>query len=158
MIRIQGKQILAADRIEVWQLLTDMDRLSKIAPRISKVEDKGALEYVAYSKVHIGKLKGSVKANLQFADITPPDSYVLKIMHKNFLGRAFADMLIELKSIREGSHTEISFSGDLKMTGLFGKLEPHIKQETIEGLTKQMFAELGRELKKDIKERELVAV
>ena len=43
----------------------------------------------------------------------------------------------------------------MKMTGLFSKLESHIKQETIEGLTKQMFAELGRELRKDIKQRQL---
>ena len=76
-------------------------------------------------------------------------------MHRNFLGKAFTDMLIELQSTADGFQTEISFSGDMKMTGLFSKLESHIKQETIEGLTKQMFAELGRELRKDIKQRQL---
>ena len=155
MIRIEGKQILAAEKKEVWQLLTDMEKLAKVAPRISKVDRKGKDEYMAFSKVHIGMLKGSVKANLQFADITPPDSYVLKIMHRNFLGKAFGDMLIELQPTADGFQTEVSFSGDIKMTGLFGKLESHIKQETIEGLTKQMFAELGRELRKDIKKRQL---
>ena len=155
MIKIEGKQILPAEKKEVWQLLTDMGKLAQITPRISKVDKKGKDEYVAFSEVHIGMLKGSVKANLQFTDITPPNSYILKIMHRNFLGKAFADMLIELESTADGLQTEISFSGDMKMTGLFSKLESHIKQETIEGLTKQMFAELGRELRKDIKQRQL---
>jgi len=123
----------------------DTDTLARIVPGISRLEKTGENTYKSILDIKLGPVSGSFNGNLQMDEIAAPDGFTLKVQQNSKIGNANAAIKIGLMNVEE-KKTEVSFDGDVKLSGLLASMGQRIIGSVANTLSKQFFSNLEKEV------------
>ena len=146
-MQLTGKHIVNAAPSKVWDMLMDTDTLARIVPGISRLEKTGENTYKSILDIKLGPVSGSFNGNLQMDEIAAPDGFTLKVQQNSKIGNANAAIKIGLMNVEE-KKTEVSFDGDVKLSGLLASMGQRVIGSVANTLSKQFFSNLEKELEK----------
>ena len=145
-MQLTGKHVVDAAPEKVWDMLMDTDTLARIVPGISRLEKTGDNTFKSVLEIKLGPVSGSFTGNLQLEEITEQKGFTLKVQQNSKIGNANAAIKIDLLQI-DTCQIEISFNGDVRMTGLLANMGQRVMGGVANTLTKQFFANFEKELK-----------
>ena len=146
-MQLAGKHIVNAPPSKVWDMLMDTDTLARIVPGVSRLEKTGENTYKSILEIKLGPVSGSFNGNLQMEEITAPVGFTLKVQQNSKIGNANAAIKIGLLNAAD-SKTEVSFDGDVKLSGLLASMGQRVIGGVANTLSKQFFSNLDKELEK----------
>lgn len=144
-MNLKGKQTYDATPQEIWDILMDTQKLAKITPGVSKLEQTGTDQYNAISEIKIGPVKGSFQGDLSLEEKEEPSRFILKVKQLSKIGNADASVNIEINPVGE-NQTELAFNGKAKLSGTLARTGQRVLTGVANSLTKQFFAGLKDEL------------
>ncbi len=144
-MQLNGTHLLQAAPQRIWQMLMDTDTLAKIVPGITRLEKTGDNNYKSILEVKIGPVSGSFTGNLQLEDMIEPTGFTLKVQQNSKMGNADAAIKINMTGVNE-NQTELSFDGDVKISGLLARMGQRVLGGVANTLTKQFFNNLEKEI------------
>ena len=145
-MQLAGKYVLHAAPPTVWATLMNKDTLARVVPGISRLEQTGDHTFKSILDIKLGPVNGSFTGNLQLDDLQEPNAFTLKAQQNSKIGNANAAIKINLVRIDETGDTEISFDGDVKLSGMLASLGQRVMGGVSNTLTKQFFSNLEKEI------------
>ena len=146
-MELKGKRNVETDPVTLWNMLMDVEILPKIVPGISKLEKTGENTYSSVLEVQFGPVSGEFTGDMQMEDISHQRSFTLKAQQHNKIGTVNSVMKIELMPIVDNK-TEVSFSGEVTISGLMTMMGQKFLSSVTDMLTTQFFANLDHEIAK----------
>jgi carbon monoxide dehydrogenase subunit G len=146
-MELNGRHTVNATPMTIWAMLMDTDTLSKIIPGISRLEKTGENRFNSFIDLKFGLVNGTFHGDLQMEEVNEPKSFLLKVHQSSSIGKANADIRIELTPVTE-TETEIRFDGNVKLAGLLAGIGQRVIGGVANVLSKQFFANLDHELAK----------
>ncbi len=144
-MQLTGSQTLNAPPSRVWEMLLDPDVLAKVVPGISKLEKQSENSFKSVTNIKIGPVGGSFTGNLQLENIVQEKSFVLKAQQNSKIGNANVAVKINVTPV-DGQQTQVSFDGDVKLSGMLASMGQRVIGGVANTLTKQFFNNLEKEL------------
>jgi len=126
-------------------MLMDTDTLARIVPGISKLEKNGDNSYISTISMKLGPVSSSFTGNLQMEDIQQEKGFTLKVQQNSKIGNANAAIKIDLIPVVE-NQTEVSFEGDVKLSGMLASMGQRVLGGVANTLSKQFFTNMDKEL------------
>ena len=142
---LTGKHVVNAGPTRVWQMLMDTDTLARIVPGISKLEKNGDNSYISTISMKLGPVSSSFTGNLQMEIIQQEKGFTLKVQQNSKIGNANAAIKIDLTPVVE-NQTEVSFEGDVKLSGMLASMGQRVLGGVANTLSKQFFTNMDKEL------------
>ena len=142
---LTGKHVVNAGPTRVWQMLMDTDTLARIVPGISKLEKNGDNSYISTISMKLGPVSSSFTGNLQMEDIQQEKGFTLKVQQNSKIGNANAAIKIDITPVVE-NQTEVSFEGDVKLSGMLASMGQRVLGGVANTLSKQFFTNMDKEL------------
>ncbi len=152
-MHLDGTHTLNAPREKIWNMLLDPEVLERVVPGVKTLEPEGEGVYKAISEVKMGPVSGSFTGQMEVANQEPPESFVLKMKQNSKIGNVAAEGTIGLKPLTD-DQTEITFSGDAKLSGTLARMGQRVLSGVAKSMTKQFFQALEEELATGQKETE----
>ncbi len=146
-MNLKGTHKVNASAKKIWDLLMDTDTLARITPAITKLEKIDAENFKAIADVKIGPINGAFTGNLKISELVEPQSFTLAVQQNSKIGNADVAMKMNLNSLSE-SETEVSFDGNVKLTGMLNTMGQRVITPIANMLTKQFFDALAIEVAK----------
>src|SRR4029077_1495089 len=122
---------------EVWALLTDASRLSRLLPGCARLEPDGPDRYTAAVKFGIAAITGKYAGKLEFAEKKPPHSLILKMDGKGLPGFVNGEGRIELTP--KGHDTELTYTGEAQVGGLIASVGQRMLDAAARKIVQQFF-------------------
>lgn len=144
-MQLTGNKLLNASTARVFSMLMDPDVLAKIVPGVSSLQKISENSYKSILSLKIGPVGGSFSGNLQIEDIIPDKSFTLKAQQNSKIGNANAIVKIAMKEAAN-NQAEVSFDGDVKLSGVLATMGQRVIGGVANTLTKQFFNNLESEL------------
>lgn len=144
-MHLTGNHVFAAPPEKVWALLMDTPTLAKLVPGITSLEQVEENKYKALLGVKLGPVNANFVGHLQLEDLQPPHSFTMKVQQNSKVGNAAATIAIGLQSV-DGKQTEVSFQGDVKLSGMLASMGQRLIGSVAQTLSKQFFLNLEKEL------------
>lgn len=144
-MHLDGTHTLNAPRQQVWNMLLDPKVLARVVPGVKTLDPEGDGMYKAISEVKMGPVSGSFSGQMEVADQNPPERFTLKMKQNSKIGNVAAEGNISLKPLGE-SQTEVTFSGDAKLTGTLARMGQRVLSGVAKSMTKQFFQALEEEI------------
>ncbi len=143
-MKFAGTATLPAPPSEVWSLLTDASRLSRILPGCERLEPDGPDRYKAAVKFGIAAISGKYAGTLEFAEKKPAHSLILKLDGKGLPGFVKGEGRIELNA--KGGETEIVYTGEAQVGGLIASVGQRMLDAAARKIVQQFFDSAKAEL------------
>ncbi len=143
-MKIAGTAILPAPPAEVWSLLTDASRLSRLLPGCERLEPDGKDRYKAAVKFGIAAISGKYAGTLEFAQKKPPHSLMLRMDGKGLPGFVKGEGRIELTAKDHG--TALTYSGEAQVGGLIASVGQRMLDAAARKIVQQFFESAKAEL------------
>lgn len=144
-MQLTGSHVVQADAATVWKLLNDTDTLARIVPGISKLEKIEENSFKSTLGVKLGPVNASFNGSLQMEDIAENERFTLKVQQNSKIGNAAAAIGIRLVPV-SASATEVSFDGDVKLSGMLASMGQRLIGSVANTLSKQFFQNMEKEL------------
>lgn len=144
-MQLTGKQVLNAGPAQIWKKLMDIDTLARIMPGVSSLERIGDNSFISTLQIKLGPVNGSFSGNMQLEDIIEEKNFTLKVQQSSKVGNANAAVKVNLSPI-DANHTQVSFDGDARLSGLLAGMGQRVVGGVANTLTKQFFTNLEKEL------------
>jgi carbon monoxide dehydrogenase subunit G len=144
-MQLTGKHVVNALPSKIWEMLMDTDTLARIVPGISRLEKTGDNKYKSIIEIKMGPVNSSFAGDLQMEDIKEPEGFTLKVQQNSKIGNANAAIKISLLPVNE-NNTEVSFDGDVKLSGMLAAMGQRLIGGVSNTLTKQFFSNMEKEL------------
>ena len=143
-MKLAGTVALPAPPDEVWSLLTDASRLSRLLPGCERLEPDGPDRYKAAVKFGIAAITGKYAGTLEFADKRPPHSLVLKLDGKGLPGFVKGEGRIELAA--KGTVTELTYTGEAQVGGVIASVGQRMLDAAARKIVQEFFDSAKAEL------------
>jgi carbon monoxide dehydrogenase subunit G len=143
-VKLAGTASLPAPPSEVWSLLTDPARLSRLLPGCERLEPDGPDRFKAAVKFGIAAISGKYAGTVEFAEKKPPHSLVLKMDGKGLPGFVKGEGRIELTA--SGSGTELAYTGEAQVGGLIASVGQRMLDAAARKIVQQFFESAKAEL------------
>ena len=143
-MKLAGTASLPAPPAEVWSLLTDASRLSRLLPGCERLEPDGPDRYKVAVKFGIAAISGKYAGTLEFSQKKPPHSLVLKMDGKGLPGFVKGEGRIDLAP--KGSDTELTYSGEAQVGGLIASVGQRMIDAAARKIVQQFFESAKAEL------------
>lgn len=143
-MKLAGTINLPAPPEEVWSLLTDASRLSRLLPGCERLEPDGHDRYKAAVKFGIAAITGKYAGTLEFAEKKPPHSLVLKMDGKGLPGFVKGEGRIQL--VPKGTETELTYSGEAQVGGVIASVGQRMIDAAARKIVQQFFDSAKAEL------------
>ena len=143
-MKLAGTASLPAPPSEVWSLLTDPARLSRLLPGCERLEPDGPDRFKAAVKFGIAAISGKYAGTVEFAEKKPPHSLVLKMDGKGLPGFVKGEGRIELTA--KGSDTELAYTGEAQVGGLIASVGQRMLDAAARKIVQQFFESAKAEL------------
>ena len=145
-MNLTGKYTVNAPAKLIWDLLMDPDTLARITPAITSLERIDEDNFKAIADVKIGPVGGSFSGNLNLSEKVEPESFKLTIQQNSKIGNAHAVIHMKMNALSE-TQTEVSFDGDVKLSGVLNTMGGRVITPVANMLSKQFFEALELEVK-----------
>lgn len=143
-MKLEGTIQLPAPPDEVWSLLTDASRLSRLLPGCERLEPDGPDRYKAAVKFGIAAITGKYAGTLEFAQKKPPHSLVLKMDGKGLPGFVKGEGRIQL--VAKGAETELAYTGEAQVGGVIASVGQRMLDAAARKIVQQFFDSVKTEL------------
>lgn len=143
-MKLAGTASLPAPPSEVWSLLTDPSRLSRLLPGCERLEPDGPDRFKAAVKFGIAAISGKYAGTVEFAQKKPPHSLVLKLDGKGLPGFVKGEGRIELTA--KGGETDIAYTGEAQVGGLIASVGQRMLDAAARKIVQQFFDSAKAEL------------
>lgn len=143
-MKLEGTIELPASPDEVWSLLTDASRLSRLLPGCERLEPDGPDRYKAAVKFGIAAITGKYAGTLEFAQKKPLHSLVLKMDGKGLPGFVKGEGRIQLAP--KGKETELTYSGEAQVGGVIASVGQRMLDAAARKIVQQFFDSAKAEL------------
>ena len=147
-MQLAGTHIVHATPSKVWNMLMDIETLAKLVPGVSHLEKTGDNNFKSTFEIKLGPVSSSFTGNLQLEDNQEQKGFTLKIQQNSKIGNANAAIKIDMLPA-ENNQTEVSFNGDVKLSGLLASMGQRVIGSVSNTLAKQFFANFEKEIEKD---------
>jgi uncharacterized protein len=144
-MELTGKHIVNAPSSSIWTVLMHTETLAKIIPGISRLEKTGDNAFKSILEIKLGPVNSSFTGKLHMEEITDQEGFVLKLMQNSKIGNASGDIKINLSPV-DHEKTEITFHGEVKLSGLLAGMGQRVVGSVAHTLAKQFFKNLEEEL------------
>ena len=144
-MHLTGTHTLNASVEQIWNMLMDAEVLARVTPGVSKLEQTDTDQCKAIAQVKMGPVSGSFEGELEVAEKSPPESFILKVKQNSRIGNVAADVKIHLKAL-DPNTTEMSFEGNAKLSGLLARTGQRVLSGVASTLSKQFFKSLEEEI------------
>lgn len=144
-MQLTGKHLVNADPPKVWKILMDPVTLARIVPGISSLEQTGENSFKSILQIKLGPVSGSFTGNLQMEDINEEKGFILRVLQNSKIGNASAAIKISLVPV-DGSQTDVSFDGDVKLSGMIASMGQRVIGGVSNTMAKQFFSNLDKEI------------
>jgi hypothetical protein len=130
---------------EVWSLLTDPARLSRLLPGCERLDPDGPDRYKAAVKFGIAAISGKYAGTLEFAEKKSPHSLVLKMDGKGLPGFVKGEGRIQLVA-KGASDTELTYTGEAQVCGVIASVGQRMLDAAARKIVQQFFDSAKAEL------------
>lgn len=144
-MKLTGQESFVTTADQIWDILMNTDKLAAITPGLTRLEATGEDTFLAIADVKIGPVKGSFKGDMSITNKVEGTSFTLNIVQKSKIGNVNAAVDISLRPLSE-EETELSFSGEARMSGLLARTGARVMTGVANSLSKQFFEGLREEL------------
>ena len=144
-MKINGDYTLNVTPGVFWKMVMNPDVLERVTPGIKELKEKAPDSYDAISQVRVGPVKGNFNGNLSIKDKVEEESCTLVIDQKSKMGNVIAEIAMKLSPLSEGK-TEVSYTGEAKMSGTLASMGQRIMSGVISTLSKQFFKSMEEEI------------
>lgn len=131
-MKFQGKNLLPGSREQVWELLTDPERLVKLLPGAEELVADGPGRYKVSVKFGVAAITGNYAGAVEMLDEKPPASLRMRVEGKGLPGFMKGEGKLELRA--KGKQTEVSYDGEAQVGGVIAS----VGQRMIEGAAKKI--------------------
>ena len=143
-MKLAGTASLPALPSEVWSLLTDPSRLSRLLPGCERLEPDGPDRFKAAVKFGIAAISGKYAGTVEFEQKKPPHSLILKLDGKGLPGFVKGEGRIELTP--NGAETEVAYTGEAQVGGLIASVGQRMLDAAARKIVQQFFDSAKSEL------------
>jgi uncharacterized protein len=144
---LSGNHIVNASAQAIWNILMDPDALARVTPSITSLERIDADNFKAIAQVKMGPVNGTFTGTLNVSNREEPISFTLTIQQNSKIGNVSAVVDMRLASLW-ATQTEVSFNGDVKLTGTLSTMGERVITPVASTLAKQFFKDLEAEVVK----------
>jgi hypothetical protein len=144
-MHLEGSHHLQASPQVIWAMLMDPEVLAKVIPSVTSLAATGEGAYHPFSEATLRPVSGAFKGTLEVTDPKPPSSFTLLIEQNSHIGNLSARGNIQLNPM-ENQHTEVVFTGDVKLTGTLARAGQRVIGGVAKTLTEQFFSDLEQEI------------
>jgi carbon monoxide dehydrogenase subunit G len=144
-LKLAGTVAMPAPPDEVWSLLTDPSRLSRLLPGCERLDPDGPDRYKAAVKFGIAAISGKYAGTLEFAEKKPPHSLVLKMDGKGLPGFVKGEGRIQLVA-KGTSDTELTYAGEAQVGGVIASVGQRMLDAAARKIVQQFFESAKAEL------------
>ena len=137
-MKLAGTVAMPAPPGEVWSLLTDPARLSRLLPGCERLDPDGPDRYKAAVKFGIAAISGKYAGTLEFAEKKPPHSLVLKMDGKGLPGFVKGEGRIQLVA-KGTSDTELTYTGEAQVGGVIASVGQRMLDAAARKIVQQFF-------------------
>jgi uncharacterized protein len=144
-LKLAGTVAMPAPPDEVWSLLTDPSRLSRLLPGCERLDPDGPDRYKAAVKFGIAAISGKYAGTLEFAEKKPPHSLLLKMDGKGLPGFVKGEGRIQLVA-KGTSDTELTYAGEAQVGGVIASVGQRMLDAAARKIVQQFFESAKAEL------------
>ena len=143
-MKIAGTANLPATPAEVWSLLTDPARLSRLLPGCERLDPDGPDRFKAAVKFGIAAISGKYAGTLEFLHKKPPHSLTLKMDGRGLPGFVTGEARIDLTA--RGNDTELAYAGEARVGGMIASVGQRMLEAGARKIVQQFFDAARAEL------------
>jgi carbon monoxide dehydrogenase subunit G len=136
---IEGKDRIRATRMEVWEFLTDAEKVAKCTPGLVSMEIlEPGKKFQALGALGLGTIKLKFKTVIEWVELKEPDSAKMK-MSGTAPGSSI-DVASELH-LADGPKgtTELAWKADVRVVGTIASLAARLMKPVTVKMTAQFF-------------------
>jgi uncharacterized protein len=142
---LTGKHTVNAPINKIWSMLMDPDVLARITPSITSLVPIDGDNFTAIADVKIGPIKGRFTGTLKISERVEPTNFNLGVQQNSPMGNAAAVMAMTVKELSP-EQTEVSFSGDVRLSGTLAVMGGRVITPVANMLSKMFFDDLQKEV------------
>ncbi len=143
-MNLSGAVTLPGAPAQVWELLTDAQRLAPLLPGCERLDPDGPHRYKAVVKFGVAAISGKYSGSLEFSQLKPPHSLTLHLDGRGLPGFVQGQARIEI--LRQGSGTELRYSGEAQMGGVIAAVGQRLLEAAARKIVQQFFDATAAEL------------
>jgi carbon monoxide dehydrogenase subunit G len=137
-MHFEGTVQIAASRDRVWAFVIDPDQVGQCGPGVESIEVIDDTHFKATAKVGIGFISARFIVNMEFVDLTAPDSATIKA-HGQAPGSAVdADAKMTLSDGADGG-TQMDWAADVNIAGTIASVGARLIEGTANKMIGQTF-------------------
>ncbi len=114
-MHLEGSYEFEASQDLVWDMLQDPDVIGSIIPGANGLEEIEERKYASVIVVKVGPVSGRFKADIELADVNPPDTYTLILHSSSPVGHVSGEGVVRLDHV--DGVTTMFYSGDTSVGG-----------------------------------------
>lgn len=138
-MHFEGSVEINAPRDRVWAFVIDPDQVGQCGPGVESIEVIDDTHFKATAKVGIGFISARFVVNMEFAELTPPDSATIKA-HGQAPGSAVdATAQMHLSDGPSGG-TVMDWSADVNLAGTLASVGARMIEGTANKMIGQTFS------------------
>ena len=137
-MHFEGSVPIKAPRDKVWAFVTDPDQVGQCGPGVESIEVIDATHFKAVAKVGIGFISARFNADMEFAELQPPDRALIKA-HGQAPGSA-VDATAEMR-LSDGADgtTVMDWNADVNLSGTLASVGARLIDGTANKMIGQTF-------------------
>jgi uncharacterized protein len=143
-MKLSGRHTIARPPEEVYRKLLDPDVVRSCIPGCESLVRDPDGSYHARIRARYGLLGGTFKGRVVIRDAEPGQGYSMDLEGGGMLGSIRGTTLVSIKPRNGGSASEISFTSDIVLGGVLGKIGEHIVPGNAGEFSAKFFEDLER--------------
>lgn len=144
-MKVQGTASLPGKREQVWDLLTDPERLAKCLPGAERLEPDGPDRYKVAMKFGIAAFSGKFQGSVELAEKKPPESLKMRVEGRGAPGFMKGEGTISLRE--KSGATEVKYEGEAQVGGVIASVGQRMIEAASKKIMRQFFDAAAAELK-----------
>lgn len=138
-MHFEGSVEINAPRDRVWAFVIDPDQVGQCGPGVESIEVIDDTHFKATAKVGIGFISARFVVNMEFAELTPPDSATIKAHGQAPGSAADATAQMHLSDGPSGG-TVMDWSADVNLAGTLASVGARMIEGTANKMIGQTFS------------------
>ena len=146
-MKLEGTWSIVADRVCVWEVLTDANAVAECIPGCESMEPSGDDNdtYDATLSIGVGPVKGTYVGKVAMTDKVPPEQYKLIVKGESRVGFVKGEGLIKLAE--DGECTVVTVDGDVQIGGTLASVGSRLIGVTAKMLMNKFFGAIEAKVK-----------
>lgn len=144
-LKLDGEQVIEADRTAVWRALKDPEILKACIPGCETLDQQGENRFSAVVAIKVGPIGARFTGTVELSDLIEPSSYRLTGQGQGGVaGSAKGSALVHLEE--DGARTKLSYSVEAQVGGRIAQLGGAIIEATARQLAARFFTRFAQEV------------